>query len=162
MNTYMYSIQIMKNCSFLLLSLLFCACSQPKLESKIAELESALTEANEQLAEATAAADYQPGLCHSVFFWLREDLTEQEVADFVIGLQSLKGISAVKQSFIGPPSATEERGVVDRSYSYALLLHFDDLDDQDAYQIDPIHLKFIEDHQTKWTKVIVYDSDVIE
>ncbi|MFT7068756.1 MAG: hypothetical protein ACJAZY_001640, partial [Spirosomataceae bacterium] len=30
--------------------------------------------------------------------------------------------------------------------------------DQDAYQEEPIHLKFIEDFSSMWTKVQVYDN----
>ena len=29
---------------------------------------------------------------------------------------------------------------------------------QDAYQIDPIHLAFVENYKHLWTKVVVYDS----
>jgi hypothetical protein len=35
---------------------------------------------------------------------------------------------------------------------------FDDRAGQDAYQVDPIHVKFVEENQHLWNKVIVYDS----
>jgi len=107
-------------------------------------------------------ADYMPGLIHNVFFWLREDLTEAERAAFLEGVKSLGTIDQVRAIYIGPPASTEKREVVDNSFSYALLVHFDDIEGQNAYQIDPIHLKFVDDHQDKWTRVTVYDNTVME
>jgi len=103
-----------------------------------------------------------PGLVHSVFFWLKEDLSDEKEAAFLQGLISLKQISSVQSMTYGPPAPTEERGVVDRSYSYALAINFEDVAAQDAYQVDPIHTKFVEDHKDKWTKVIVYDHMVMK
>ncbi|MDH4059117.1 MAG: Dabb family protein, partial [Cyclobacteriaceae bacterium] len=34
----------------------------------------------------------------------------------------------------------------------------DDVGGQDTYQTHPIHLKFIEECSSLWSKVIVYDS----
>ena len=100
------------------------------------------------------------GLVHSVFFWLNEDLSEADKTAFMEGVKSLAAISTVKKIYIGPPASTEARDVVDNSFSVALLVHFADVAGQDAYQIDPIHLKFVEDHKDKWTKVVVYDSTI--
>ena len=36
-------------------------------------------------------------------------------------------------------------------------MFFDNIEDQEAYQNDPIHKKFIEDCSHLWEKVIVYD-----
>jgi hypothetical protein len=33
--------------------------------------------------------------------------------------------------------------------------------DQDSYQTDPIHLKFVETCSALWDKVVVYDSEGI-
>ncbi len=61
-------------------------------------------------------------------------------------------------SHIGIPAATEERGVVDNSYTYSYMVMFDSLDDQNIYQKHPVHLKFIEENSHLWNKVVVYDS----
>jgi hypothetical protein len=36
-------------------------------------------------------------------------------------------------------------------------MFFDNLEDQEAYQNDPIHKEFIEDCSHLWEKVVVYD-----
>jgi hypothetical protein len=48
--------------------------------------------------------------------------------------------------------------VIDASYAVSWLAVFDDRGTQDAYQVDPVHLKFVEECSRLWTKVIVYDS----
>ncbi|MEO0337802.1 MAG: Dabb family protein [Bacteroidota bacterium] len=100
-------------------------------------------------------------MVHNVYFWLRTDLTEDEKQAFLTSLKTLGTIETVKAFFIGPPSSTEAREVVDNSFSYALSVHFDDVAGQNAYQIDPIHLKFVEDSSNKWTRVQVYDNDLL-
>lgn len=103
-----------------------------------------------------------PGMIHSVFFWLKPDVTEAERATLLAELEKLKEIETVQRAFIGPPSATEERGVVDNTYSYAFIVWFADVEAQNAYQIDPIHLAFVEKNKDLWTKVVVYDNDVMQ
>ena len=49
--------------------------------------------------------------------------------------------------------------MVDRSYTFALTLRFDDLAAHDAYQVDPIHDDFVARCAKYWKKVVVYDYD---
>lgn len=145
--------------SFLILS--FSACNQNRvaeLENTKTTLEGQLNAALTELTQLKEQAGYQPGLIHSVFFWLKEDLSAADKAAYLAGVESLRGVASVKEMYVGPVAPTEERGVVDNSYSTALIVHFDDVAGHDAYQIDPIHLKFVEDHKDKWTKVVVYDN----
>ena len=95
---------------------------------------------------------------HHVFFWLKNPASKEDLAKLLAGLQTLKGIKTVRNIHIGLPAATEERSVVDSSYSVSELLFFDDLEGQKTYQDDPIHLKFIADCGHLWDKVIVYDA----
>jgi hypothetical protein len=67
-------------------------------------------------------------------------------------------VETIKMSHVGIPAATEERGVVENSYTYSFMVMFDNLEDQNIYQKHPIHLKFIEDNSDLWNKVVVYDS----
>lgn len=94
---------------------------------------------------------------HHVFFWLKEP-SVTNCKKLAAGLQTLKAIKTVWSIHIGVPAATENRDVVDNSYSVSELLFFDNLEGQQAYQVDPIHKKFIEDYGHMWSKVIVYDS----
>jgi hypothetical protein len=47
---------------------------------------------------------------------------------------------------------------VDRSYSYGLVIVFEDLVGHAASQSDPIHNAFLGLHQL-WTKVVIYDFE---
>jgi hypothetical protein len=93
---------------------------------------------------------------HCVFFWAKKAMSTKEKADFERGLKSLLDIPSVLDGSLGLPAATS-RPTVDRSYSYALLLRFDDMAAHDAYQIDPIHNAFHERCAKYWTKTVVYD-----
>jgi hypothetical protein len=98
-------------------------------------------------------------LVHSVFFWLKPELTDAQRAEFLRGLESLKGIAAIRQIYIGTPAATGKRPVIDDTYSYALTTIFDGLAGQDAYQVDPLHLAFVQNCKQFWNRVQIYDAE---
>lgn len=93
---------------------------------------------------------------HSVYFWEREGLTSAERAEWEAGLRSLLRIETVRGGWIGTPAATD-RPVIDRSYSYALLLRFADKSGHDVYQEHPVHDVFRERCGRFWKKVLIYD-----
>ena len=98
-------------------------------------------------------------LVHTVYFWLRPDLTAQQRADFRKGVESLGGIKAVDKIYVGVPAKTEKRPIIDDSYSVALTVLCKDLAAHDAYQVDPIHLAFIAQCKAFWTRVQIYDAE---
>lgn len=98
-------------------------------------------------------------MIHTVFFWLDENLSETEIAEFENALVELGTVPTIDQFSWGPPAPTENRDVVDSSYSYAISVHFSSLKAQKTYQDHPIHLKFLK-QAPKWGKVIVYDNEV--
>lgn len=93
-------------------------------------------------------------MIHQVFFWLNEDV---DVQDFMKEASVLGKCKTVDKFYIGKPAPTEARDVVDNSFQVACTLFFKSVEDQNAYQVDPDHLKFIERNSTKWNKVQVYD-----
>jgi len=97
-------------------------------------------------------------LIHHVFFWLKEPKNEVHKKQLVAALNDLLKVKTIRMSHIGFPAGTESRDVVDHSYSVSYMVMFDNQADQDAYQIDPIHLKFVEENSHLWNKVVVYDS----
>ena len=97
-------------------------------------------------------------LVHHVYFWLKEPKNEAHKKQLIEGLNKLITVKTIKMSHIGFPAGTENRDVVDHSYSVSYMAMFDNQAGQDAYQIDPIHLKFVEDNKDLWSKVIVYDA----
>ncbi len=97
-------------------------------------------------------------LCHHVFFWLNNPESPADRAEFERGLESLLEIEAIRLYHIGiPEPGTAGRGVVDGSYTYSLLVFFEDLEGHDIYQDHPVHVKFVEDYQHLWNRVVVYD-----
>jgi hypothetical protein len=97
-------------------------------------------------------------LVHTVFFWLKPELTAAQRAEFRGGVESLGGIKAVRQIHVGVPAATEKRPIIDDSYSVALTVIVDDVAGHDAYQVDPIHRAFVDKFKTCWTRVQIYDA----
>ena len=93
---------------------------------------------------------------HCVYFWLRDDLSEEERRRFVEGVNSLTTIDSVRHGFVGTPASTD-RPIIDRSYSYALVVAFDDEEGHDRYQDHPVHDAFRDNCATFWSQVKIYD-----
>ncbi|MEM1268590.1 MAG: Dabb family protein [Bacteroidota bacterium] len=109
-------------------------------------------------ATSSAAAAPKPGqFVHCVYFWMRPDLSTEERALFERGLQMLKAIDTVRAGFVGtsPPA---ERGIVDDSYDYALVLAFDDSAGHEVYQVHPDHEQFRQDTVGFWQDIKIYDT----
>ena len=98
-----------------------------------------------------------PPVVHHVFFWLKNPDSKEDLAALLAGLRTLAGIDTVRGIHIGVPADTEQRGVVDGSYSASELLFFDDVAGQNAYQVHPIHKQFVADCEHLWERVVVYD-----
>lgn len=96
-------------------------------------------------------------LVHSVFFWLKPDLTDEQTAAFRAGLESLAGIEVAEAVYVGTPAATD-RPVIDRSYSFGLTVLLPDMAAHDAYQEHPLHKAFLEQFVGSWEKVLIYDA----
>ncbi|MHA4810110.1 Dabb family protein [Flavitalea flava] len=94
---------------------------------------------------------------HHVYFWLKSPGSTSDLAALTAGLEKLAKVSTIRQFHIGQPAGTD-RGVIDTSYALSWLVLFDSAADQDSYQTDPIHLRFVEECSPLWDKVMVYDS----
>src|ERR1700690_2390057 len=97
-------------------------------------------------------------LIHSVYFWLRPDLTADERANFRAEVGKLSAVRTIERIYVGPPATIRERDVTERSFDMALTIIFRDGPAHDAYQVDPAHLAFVERNKAFWTRVQVYDS----
>lgn len=94
---------------------------------------------------------------HHVYFWLKNPENREDHSKLLTGIQSLQHIEPKTLFHLGVP-ATTNRGVIDTSYAFSLLLLFNNLEDQEIYQQHPVHLKFVEECAQLWSKVIVYDA----
>ena len=98
-------------------------------------------------------------LVHTVFFWLRDNLSNEERAAFLDGVKTLQEIPDAATTHVGTPAATEPRPVIDRSYDVGLTVICEDIPSHDRYQEHPIHLAFIEQCSQYWDRVVVYDAE---
>lgn len=95
---------------------------------------------------------------HSVYFWLKRDLSSEQIAAFEKDLNALREVETVKQAYIGNPGPTD-RPIIDRTYDYALILVFENKADHDTYQTHPIHDTFVENNGQHFLKVQIYDVE---
>ena len=95
---------------------------------------------------------------HHVYFWLKDEC--KSVADravFEQGLASLFDIALVSGGRWAVPAAVMPRPVIDQSWDYALTMQFASVAEQDAYQVDPQHLVFVDTFKSWWAQVQVRD-----
>lgn len=97
-------------------------------------------------------------LVHSVYFWLKPDLTDAQRAEFRASIETLKKIPSIEVAYIGVPAGVPDRPVIDKSYSVGLTVLCKDVAAHNAYQVDPIHLEFIAKCKTYWARVQIYDA----
>ncbi len=123
-------------------------------------IASAAVLASGVAASAAGAGSAIPkrSLVHHALFWLKNPDSQADRARLIEGLQTLRQIDVIRALHIGVPASTEKRDVVDSSYDVSEVMFFDDVAAQDAYQVHPVHKKFVDDCSHLWRKVIVYDS----
>ena len=94
---------------------------------------------------------------HHVYFWLSNPNSEIDKQKLIEGLTKLSAVKTIREFYIGKPANTN-REVIENSYSVSWLLFFDNPQNQDSYQVDPMHLKFVDECKHLWSKVVVFDS----
>ncbi len=97
-------------------------------------------------------------LVHTVYFYLRPDLSPDQRALFQREVARLGEIPEVQAFYLGTPAAVPARPVVDLSFSYSITCVFTDVAQHDAYQAHPVHLEFIARCKDLWARVQVYDA----
>lgn len=95
---------------------------------------------------------------HSVYFFLNNPDNEDENELFLKNLNEFLENSQYLTSYHVAPPAGTDREVVDNSYHYNLVVTFNTKEEQDKYQTEEAHLKFIETSKHLWNKVQIYDS----
>ena len=95
---------------------------------------------------------------HTVFFWISEDVDNSGRRAFETGLDLLTREPHVLDRRVGKPAATK-RPVIDSSYSYAIILRFENLAAHNAYQASDEHQIFLDTCSHMWSRVQVYDVE---
>ena len=99
-------------------------------------------------------------MLHTVFFWLKKDLTDDQRSQFETELARLPRISYLEHGFCGRSAPTEDRPVTDHSFDFSLSLSFKSMKDHEFYQSDcPDHQRFVDACKPFFEKVIVYDAE---
>lgn len=101
-------------------------------------------------------------LQHTVYFYLNEDVTEEQKQEFEEGLEALLSIEEIYKSEIGVPADTPDRDVTDHSFGYSIFVWFENMDDYEVYAEHPDHMEFIDQFEGLWADVKVYDSEIIQ
>jgi hypothetical protein len=97
-------------------------------------------------------------ITHHVLFWLKADTTIEQKAAFRKSLENLQHIEVVKFFHVGTP-APIERPVVDTSYTFSLLLAFEDLNGHNIYQAHTLHQAFLDEFRVFFERVVIYDAE---
>ncbi len=97
-------------------------------------------------------------LAHNVYFSLK-DASDAAKQKLVSACKKYLSTHAGTLFFACGTLATElKREVNDRDFDVGLHIIFQDQAAHDAYQIAPLHEKFIEENKANWKKVRVFDS----
>jgi hypothetical protein len=100
-------------------------------------------------------------LVHTVYIWLKAGLTDAQRADHLSSMRALAQIPQARTFHVGTPASTD-RPVIDRSYSYALVVGCDDEAALERYRSHPLHRALGERVAACWDRQIVYDSIEVE
>jgi hypothetical protein len=101
---------------------------------------------------------FDSSFAHTVYFWLKNPDSKEDRAAFESSLRKFLAQSAyAKTKFIGTPPGPS-RDVVDGSFTYSLIVTFASAEDEQLYQDEIPHQRFIAESKALWSKVVVYDS----
>ena len=110
----------------------------------------------------TATSALSAPQAHMVFFTLAEP-SEANRDRLVAGCQKhLADHEGVLYFSVGVLAEDLSREVNDKSFHVALHLVFDSRESHDTYQKHPRHLAFVAENKALWSKVKVYDSDLVK
>lgn len=95
---------------------------------------------------------------HTVLIWLKNPESQEDRAKIEAGMKKLIADSKyIKSAHLGTPAGTD-RPIVDNSYTYCLIVTFEDRAAQDKYQVETAHKTFLAECAHLWSKGLIYDS----
>jgi hypothetical protein len=118
--------------------------------------EETVTEVVEEQNPVSTPAEANPFI-HHVYFYLNNPESIEDRDKLVEGLNKLAEVETIQASYIGFPASTD-REVIVKDYQVSWLCFFKNLEEEEMYQKDSIHLKFVEDYSHLWKTVRVHDS----
>jgi hypothetical protein len=98
-----------------------------------------------------------PTFVHHVLFYLKNPDSAADRSKFLEGVSMLSQITNIREFHLGTPAATD-RAVIVRNYTYSWLCFFDSAEEEEIYQIHPMHDEFRNNYGHLWEQVVIYDS----
>lgn len=95
---------------------------------------------------------------HNVFFWLKEPNNAQDCLVFTTALQKFLEASIYPTTAVITKPAYTQREIVNNSYTYGLLVSFENKEKHDLYQAEEAHQLFLKEASHLWEKVQIFDS----
>lgn len=95
---------------------------------------------------------------HYLLFWLKPELTSEQVKDFQNFFEGLKKLPYVKNVRYGGPANSTPRPVMDNSFTYNASMEFDSLEDLETYGKLDGHLALVAKYKPFFNKMMVHDS----
>ncbi|WP_289661247.1 Dabb family protein [Flavobacterium panacagri] len=99
---------------------------------------------------------------HYLLFWLKPELTPEQVEDFKNFFEGLKKLPYVKNVRYGKPANSTPRPVMDNSFTYNASMEFDSLEDLETYGKLDGHLALVAKYKPFFNKMMVHDSVYIQ
>jgi hypothetical protein len=98
-------------------------------------------------------------LSHVVIFWTKPEIANA-ADELVAGAEKYLRPITLANSFHVGRMVKSQRDVVDQSYQVALNIQFEDKQAEEAYQVHPLHLEFVEKaFKPNCSRVVVYDFE---
>lgn len=99
---------------------------------------------------------------HHVLFWAKNPENKSEIDQLFKALKTLGGLPMIQSAHVGKPVVTDfDKPVTESSYTFSVVLIFDNAKKENDYLYHPMHKKFIDDNKHLWGKVQVIDSEMI-
>lgn len=93
---------------------------------------------------------------HSVYFQLKDNLTDEEINAFREGLESLRQIEQIRHLWVGQPVHYDSPNARE-DFTFGLVTVFAGKEDHDAYQAHSLHQAFLENFAGYWDAVTAYN-----
>lgn len=134
----------MKYRNFLMVLVLFTACSDASVQEELAKTQRELTTAKSEIEQLKMEIEPEGELVHIVFFKVKPGVDE---AALTAEVKKLEAIKEVKDLEVGPfQDLGDARALSD--YSMVMEMSFDNLEAYERYQVHPIHQALKENTKT--------------
>jgi hypothetical protein len=99
---------------------------------------------------------------HHVLFWAKNPGNDAEKNQLFKALKALGTLPMIQSAHVGKAIVTDfDKPVTESSYTFSVVLVFENAEKEKEYLYHPLHKKFIDDNKHLWGKVQVIDSEMI-